>query len=162
SGAPETMLTTAESGYLLAGDATPTVYTTTTDFDARHRQLSVTGPRTDVVQVKTKTYFSDIDANPNRRGRLHSITDPSGNVTPFDDFDEFGTAHTAVDPNGVVKVRQTDPRGRVIASTSQAVLGVGGEASDYTTTFSFDGRDRLVRNVLPRGNGTANVYEDGT
>jgi RHS repeat-associated protein len=161
-GAPETVLTAAEAGYLLAGDATPTVYTTTQRFDARHRLLSVAGPRTDVVQVTTQTYYADADASANRRGRLQSVTDPSGNVSTFDDYDEYGTAHTMIDPNGVVTAKQTDARGRVVASISRAVPGAAGEASDYTTSFTFDGRDRLVKTVMPRGNGMAYGYEDGT
>ncbi|HEY6324756.1 MAG TPA: carboxypeptidase regulatory-like domain-containing protein, partial [Thermoanaerobaculia bacterium] len=56
----------------------------------------------------------------------------------------------------------TDARGRVVASISRAVAGIAGEASDYTTTFTFDGRDRLVKTVMPRGNGMAYGYEDGT
>jgi RHS repeat-associated protein len=162
SGAPETVLTRQEAGYLLASDAAATVYSTTTAFDGRHRQLSVSGPRADVTQVTSQSWFSDADANPNRRGRLQSITDPSGNVTRFDDYDEFGTARTMVDANGVVTARQTDARGRVVASTSRAVPGVAGESSDYTTIYTFDGRDRRVRTVLPRGNGMAYGYEDGT
>ncbi|HLX11141.1 MAG TPA: carboxypeptidase regulatory-like domain-containing protein, partial [Thermoanaerobaculia bacterium] len=162
SGTPETVLTAAEAGYLLAGDAAPTVYTTTRTFDARHRLLSTAGPRTDLVQVTTQGYYADTDATPDRRGRLQSVTDPSGNVATFDNYDDFGTALTAVDPNGVVTARQTDARGRIVASTSRAVPGVAGEGSDYTTTFTFDGRDRLVKAVLPRGNGMAYGYEDGT
>ncbi|HXO43320.1 MAG TPA: DUF6531 domain-containing protein, partial [Thermoanaerobaculia bacterium] len=162
AGTPETVLTTVESGYLLASDATPTVYTTPRTFDARHRQLSTAGPRTDIVQVTSQRYYADTDTTANRRGRLQSVTDPSGNVSTFDDYDQYGTALTAVDPNGVVTARQTDARGRVVASTSRALAGVGGEASDYTTTFTFDGRDRLVKTVMPRGNGMAYGYEDGT
>jgi RHS repeat-associated protein len=162
SGTPETVLTTAESGYLTAADGAPTVYTTTRTFDARHRLLSTAGPRTDVVQLTAQGYYADSDASPNRRGRLQSVTDASGNVTSFDNYDEYGSALTAVDPNGVVKARQTDARGRVVTSTSRAVPGVAGEASDYTATFTFDGRDRLVRTVMPGGNGMAYGYEDGT
>jgi RHS repeat-associated protein len=162
SGAPETVLTTAEAGYLLASDAAPTVYTTKRTFDARHRLLATSGPRTDVTQVMSQTYYADADATANRRGRLQSVTDASGNVSTFDNYDEYGAALTAVDPNGVTIARQTDAKGRVVASTSQAVAGVAGEASDYTTTFTFDGRDRLVKTVLPRGNGMAYGYEDGT
>jgi RHS repeat-associated protein len=160
--APETVITTAEAGYLLAGDGAPTVYTTTRTFDARHRLLSVAGPRTDVAQVTSQSYYADNDANANRRGRLQSATDASGNVSTFDDYDEYGMALTAVDPNGVVTARQTDARGRVVASTSKAVLRVAGETSDYTTSFTFDGRDRLTRTILPRGNRMAYGYEDGT
>jgi RHS repeat-associated protein len=162
AGAPETVLTTAEAGYLLAGDAAPTVYTTTRMFDARHRLLSTAGPRTDLVQVTSQSYYADTDATADRRGRIQSVTDPNGNISTFDSYDEFGTALTAVDPNSVVTARQTDGRGRVVANTSRAVAGVAGEASDYTTTFTFDGRDRLVKTVLPRGNGMAYGYEDGT
>jgi RHS repeat-associated protein len=162
SGTPETALTTAESGYLLANNAAPTVHTTTRTFDARHRLVSAAGPRTDVVQVTSQSYYTDTDATANRRGRLQSVTDPSGNVSTFDNYDEYRTALTAVDPNGVVTARQTDARGRVVTSTSRAAAGVAGEASDYTTTFTFDGRDRLVKTVLPRGNGMAYSYEDGT
>ena len=162
AGSPETVLTTAESGYLLPGDGAPTVYTTTRTFDARHRLVLTVGPRTDVAQVTTEAYYGDADATANRRGRLRSVTDPSGNVTGYDDYDEFGTALTVVDPNGVVTARQTDARGRVLVSTVKAVAGVAGEGSDYTTTTTFDGRDRLARTVLPRGNGLAYGYEDGT
>jgi YD repeat-containing protein len=105
SGAPETVLTTPESGYLLASDGAPTVYTTTRTFDARHRLLSTAGPRTDLVQVTSQSYYADTDATANRRDRIQSVTDPSGNVSTFDNYDEFGTALTAVDPNGVVTAR---------------------------------------------------------
>ncbi len=162
SGTPETTLTTAESGYLLATDAAPTVYTTTRTFDSRHRLLSTAGPRTDLVQVTSQSYYADTDATTYRRGRLQAVTDPSGNTSTFDNYDEFGTALTAVDPNGVVTAGQTDARGRVVASTSRAVAGIAGEASDYTTAFTFDGRDRLVKTALPHGNGMAYGYEDGT
>ena len=162
SGTPETVLTTAEAGYLVASDAAPTVYTTTRTFDGRHRLLSTAGPRTDVLQVLTQTYYPDTDANAHRRGRLASVTDPSGNVATFDNYDEYGSALTGVDPNGVVTARQSDGRGRVVASTSRAVPGAAGEGSDYTTTFTFDGRDRPIKTALPRGNGMAYGYEDGT
>ncbi len=42
------------------------------------------------------------------------------------------------------------------------MTGVAGEASDYTTIFTFDGRDRLVETLMPRGNAMAYGYEDGT
>jgi YD repeat-containing protein len=162
SGTPETVLTTAESGYLSANDGAPTVYTTTRTFDARHRPLAITGPRTDLVQVTSQAYYADTDATLDRRGRLSSVTDPSGNVTTFDSYNDYGTALTAVDPNGVVTARQADARGRVVASTLHAVPGVATESASYTTTFAFDGRDRLVRTTLPLGNGTSYGYEDGT
>lgn len=160
--ADEMALTTEASGFLTASDAAPTTYTTVTTFDTRHRVVAVDGPRTDVADVTRQSYYSDDDPDLARRGRLATTTDAVGLVTSLDDYDDFGTARETTDPNGVLTRRETDPRGRVSSSTSQAVPGVSGEGSDYTTRFVFDGRDRLVRTVLPRANSIAYGYEDGT
>jgi RHS repeat-associated protein len=158
----ETSLVTAESGFLTPGDAGPTTYTTTRAFDARHRLLSVTGPRTDLLQKTSYSYYPDADPSADRRGRVQAMTDPSGLVTTFDGYDEFGTARSATDPNGVATQRATDGRGRIVSQTVKAVPGNPAEAVDYTSAWSYDGRDRLLRTLLPRGNGTSFGYEDGT
>ncbi len=160
--ADETELTVAASGFLAASDASATTYTTVTSFDGDHRVVSVDGPRTDVADVTSQAYYPDDDPDLARRGRLATTTDAVGLGTTLDDYDDFGTARTMTDPNGVLTRRETDDRGRVTSSTSVAVPGVPGEKSDYTTRFVFDGRDRLVRTVLPRGNVVAYGYEDGT
>jgi RHS repeat-associated protein len=162
TGTPETVLTAAESGYLSPTDGSPTTYTTTSRFDARHRLLSTAGPRTDVAEVTTLAYYGDTDTDPNRRGRLASSTDAAGLTTGYDSYDEYGAARAVTDANGVVTALVTDPRGRVVSSTSRAVVGVPAEASDYTTRLVYDGRDRLAATTLPSGNATGYDYEDGT
>jgi RHS repeat-associated protein len=124
--------------------------------------MATDGPRTDVADVMTMAYYDDADPIASRRGRLARTTDATGLLTTFDDYDAFGTARRVTDPNGVVTLRQTDPRGRVVASTSKAVAGDPVEAADYVSTFTYDGRDRPVRTTLPRGNATAYGREDGT
>jgi YD repeat-containing protein len=160
--ANETVLSMTETGRLTAGDSSRTAYTATTTYDAQHRVLSVDGPRIDVADVTTYSYYSDTDPNLSLRGRLHTITDATSKVTTFEDYDGFGTARTVTDPNGVVTRRETDARGRIISTTSRAVPGDPNEGADYTSTRAFDARDRLIETVSPRGSKTDFAYEDGT
>ncbi|HZF07956.1 MAG TPA: carboxypeptidase regulatory-like domain-containing protein [Thermoanaerobaculia bacterium] len=162
TGTPETTLTAVESGFLSPSDAAPTPYTSTATFDARHRHVSANGPRTDVADVVTTAYYDDADPVADRRGRVARRTDATGLVTTFDGYDVFGTARTVTDPNGVVTTRETDGRGRLIRSTAKAVPGDASESADYVSTYTYDGRDRLLRTLLPRGNGMSYGYEDGT
>jgi RHS repeat-associated protein len=158
----ETVLSTTETGRLTAGDSASTAYTATTTYDARHRVVSTDGPRTDVADVTSYTYYSDTDPNLNLRGRLHTITDATSKVTAFEDYDGFGTARTVTDPDGVVTRRETDARGRVVSTTIRAVPGDPNESTDYTTTRTYDTRDRLTEVVSARGTKTDFAYEDGT
>jgi RHS repeat-associated protein len=162
SGPRESVLTVAESGFLTPSDAAPTTYTSATTFDARHRPVAFDGPRTDVADVTTIAYYDDADAVVDRRGRMARRTDAVGLATTADDYDAFGTARTVTDPNGIVTTRVTDSRGRIVRSTAKSVPGDANEAADYVTTFTYDGRDRLLKTVLPRGNAMAYGYEDGT
>ncbi|HEX9483976.1 MAG TPA: carboxypeptidase regulatory-like domain-containing protein, partial [Gemmatimonadaceae bacterium] len=162
TGALETTLTSTVSGYLRAGDSTPTTYTNTATFDVHHRPLNIDGPRTDVTDVVTRAYYADTDANLARRGRLQQMTDAVGLTVQFDNYDIYGTALLATDPNGVQTVQQTDARGRTVSRTVKAVAGDPRETTDYTTTSVFDGRDRLLSTTRPRANATTYGYEDGT
>ena len=162
TGTPETALTTIEQGFLQPGDTAATSYVRTATFDGRHRLLSTDGPRSDVADVTTQAYYGDADGVVNRRSRLSQVTDPVGLVTTFDNYDAFGTARNVTDSNGVLTIITTDARGRVVTSTSKAVTGDPNEATDYVTTFTYDGRDRLTRTTSPRGNAMAYTYEDGT
>jgi RHS repeat-associated protein len=158
----ETRLTVAEAGYLLPADTAPTVYTRSESYDTHHRPVTNDGPRTDVADVTVFRYYADTDADPNRRGRLRLVLDPVGLTTTYDDYDTFGTARKVTDANAVVTLRTTDPRGRTATSTVKAVAGDPNEATDYVTVHTWDGRDRLTRTLLPRGNVTTYGYEDGT
>jgi len=158
----DTILTETRTGYLRSTDSAPVTYTKTTTFDARHRVVSEDGPRTDVSDVATRTWFADNDANPNRRGREQTSRDGAGLTTSFDDYDVYGTPRTTIDPNGVQTLIVTDARGRRTSVTSKAVAGDASESSDYVMTFTFDSRDRLLSSRNARGLVRRAVYEDGT
>ncbi|KAA0256407.1 MAG: RHS repeat protein [Acidobacteria bacterium] len=119
------------------------------------------GPRTDAADVTTYEYYGTGDT-PSRRGRPSHLTDPAGNVTTYDDYDDFGTARHTTDPNGVVTDLVSDGRGRVTRRISRKPVDDPDEPADYVTMYAFDGRDRLTSTTLPRGNVISYGYEDGT
>ena len=164
SGTPETTLTTTLSGYLKPADSSPTIYTSTTLFDAKHRRTQTSGPATN--QKSTFAYYGDADATLNRRGRLQTsavYTSASAHLdTTFDTYDVFGTAKKVVDPNAVETSRTTDRKGRVLTVVSKKPASDANEPADYTTTDTFDTRDRLTDLALPIGNKIHYGYEDGT
>lgn len=156
--AGETVLTTTEVGSV-PGAGTESHLTTQT-FDARHRVLSVDGPRAGTVDVTTYAYFPDAPGTSNG-GRLQSVTDAVGLVTTLANYDVYGSARTTTDANGVTIELVSDARGRTISRTMKALSG-DPEPSDYVTTYVYDTRDRLARLTFPRGNGIRYAYEDGT
>ncbi|MCP3996969.1 MAG: hypothetical protein GY722_18195 [bacterium] len=83
------------------------------DYDARGRLELADGPRVDVVDTTTYAYYSDTDPDPNRRGRLQSITDALGHVTQFDGYDLFGNVGSIVDQNDVETVYTYDDGDRI-------------------------------------------------
>ena len=156
--AGETVLTITDTG-AIPGVGTQT-YTSTQTFDAKHRLLSVNGPRAGTIDVTSYGYFADTPISADT-GRLHTVTDPVGLVTTFENYDVYGTARKTTDPNGVITELVTDPRGRATSRTVKAVAG-DPEPADYVTGYTYDTRDRLTRMTHPRGNAVAYVYEDGT
>jgi YD repeat-containing protein len=157
----ERTLTETTTGRLISGGATA-AYSTITTFDARHRITQIDGPRTDVADVETRTYYPDDDPDLIRRGRLQSVTAAAGLTTTYDNYDIFGNARRIVDPNGVVTTVVTDARGRGTTTTSEAVAGDANETAAYTSGNAWDSRDRMTRTTTPRGTATAYEYEPGT
>jgi RHS repeat-associated protein len=160
----ENQLTTTTVGYLSPTGVQAT-YQTITSYDPSHHPTSVSGPRTN--QLTSLAYYSNADVTTNRRGRLQSQTvtvsaAPSSLTTTFDNYDLYGTARSMVDPNAVETQRTTDGRGRVLTVVEKKPSGDANEPPDYTTTYTFDTRDRLTQVQRPAGNLTRYRYEDGT
>ncbi|MCU1349856.1 MAG: repeat protein [Acidobacteria bacterium] len=156
----ETLLTLSVTGRL-PSNPSPVTYTSTATYDARHRLTQLQGPRTDVATVSTYVRYGDLDSDLNRRSRLQSTTDAAGLTTTYENYDLFGTPGKVTDANGVVTLRSTDGRGRVVTEMNQAVSGDANETADYTRGYLYDSRDRLTRTSDARGFATQYAYEDG-
>jgi RHS repeat-associated protein len=149
-------------------------------YDSYGRMLTSDGPRTDVSDVATYTYYTC--ATGFECGQVRTVTDAAGNVTTYNTYNAHGQPLTITDPNGVLTTLSYDTRQRLLSRS------VGGETTSLsyyptgllntvtlpdssTLTYSYDGAHRLtqisdalgnkiVYTLDARGNRTAeNTYD---
>ena len=161
-GKPEERVTTLNydpaSGNLLSKEIKDTAsnktrtwtytYTTSADNTLVNLLKTVDGPRTDVSDVTTYTYYSadDTTATPPkyRRGDLWKITNALNHTTTLTAYDGNGRPLTIIDPNTVTTTLTYWPRGWLKSKT------VGSK----TTSYDYDNVGQLpghpARQQLPR------------
>lgn len=135
------------SGFAAAVTGTPRTWTFT--YNQYGQVLTANGPRTDVADITTTTYYDAIDPDMSKRGNLATTTNALGHVTQITAYDLNGNPLTIIDPNGVTTTLTYDLRQRL---TSRSV---GGE----TTTYTYDAVGQLLKVTLPDGSYTANTYD---
>jgi YD repeat-containing protein len=118
-------------------------------YNANGRVLTVDGPRTDVSDLTTFTYYADDDVDILRRGYVATIADPAGHVTKIDAYDAFGGVASSTDPNGLTTTTTIDARGRVLSRS------VGTQA----TTHTYDAAGNVVATLFPDGTARAFTYD---
>lgn len=87
-------------------------------------------------------------------GDLQSITNATGHVTQFTQYDRAGRVRQMTDPNGVVTNITYTPRGWV---SSTAATPPGGTAR--TTTYTYDNAGQLTGANLPDGTTLGYSYD---
>jgi RHS repeat-associated protein len=124
------------------------------------RQLkSVDGPRTDVTDVTTYTYYPDTDQSGcfsppagtcHRKGALWKTMNALGQVTEITRYDGAGRATRIKDINGVFTDMAYDDRGRLL---SRKVRGPndGVETDDAITSYVHDDRGNTTQITQPDG-----------
>lgn len=123
--------------------------TWTYTYNSYGQALTSDGPRTDVSDLTTYTYYASNDADLGKRGNLATVTDALGHVTSITSYNANGRPLTIVDPNGLTTTLTYDARGRM---TSRSV---GGETTDYT----YDGVGQLTLVTLPDNSTLAYTYD---
>jgi len=166
-------LTETVTGYTSSGPGAPlTSRITTTTYDATGRVLSIDGPRGDVTDVTTFSYYTNTETTVANRNRLKQQVDAVGVTTTFDLYHPLGgvdtqTAHKgtlATDADVVTKFGY-DVRGRLTTRTLKATPATSEQ--DLITTNAYDPRGRLTSTAVNAGTSPATtktlyVYEDGT
>ena len=112
--------------------------------------LTANGPRTDVADVTTYTYYANDDADLGKRGNVETITDAAGNVTTITAYNVHGQPTSMTDANGLVTTMTYDARLRLTSRN------VGGEITGY----QYDGVGQLTKVTLPDGSFLAYTYDD--
>jgi RHS repeat-associated protein len=132
---------------------------------------TVTGPRTDLTQTTTYSYYTTSSATncgtPGaacyQPGDLYQITDPLGHVTTIASYDADGRITRITDANGINTDMTYTPRGwlssRIVggATTSLTYMPYGEvqtvtDPDGVTTTFGYDLAHRLNKITDAQGN----------
>lgn len=124
-------------GFGATASGSPRVWTYT--YDSSGQVLTMNGPRTDVADVSTYTYYAANDADFGKRGNVASITNAASHATQVTSYDAHGKPLTIVDPNGLTTTLAYDSRQRLTSRT------VGGE----TTTYTYDDAGQLTKVTMP-------------
>ncbi|MCX7072198.1 MAG: hypothetical protein NTW01_14560 [Gammaproteobacteria bacterium] len=123
---------------------------------------SVDGPRTDVADTTTISYYPVTEGD-SRSGRIHQVTNALGHVTTYDLYDADGHALRMTDPNGVVSIFAYTARGKVasiqVASEIRTfdywptgLLKKISLPSGQSYTYSYNAAHHLIGVVDPDGN----------
>lgn len=125
------------------GESRTTSYSYTSAADGTLPNLIKTldGPRTDVADITTYSYY------PN--GDLQTITNALGHVTQITQYDGNGRPLSLTDPNGLTTTLSYTPRGWL------KTRSLGSE----TTTYHYDNVGQLIGVDLPNGQSTVYSYD---
>jgi RHS repeat-associated protein len=148
----ETALDYDTDGNLLELEVTDTgtseARVTTWTYDGYGRVLTADGPRTDVDDETTYTYYTC--GTGYECGQLETVTDALDHVTTFDSYNAHGQPLEITDPNGVLTTLTYDLRQRL---TSRTVAG-------EETAFEYWPTGLLKKVTLPDSSFVLYTYDD--
>jgi RHS repeat-associated protein len=126
---------------------TSTSRTWTYTYNSFGQVLTSDGPRTDVSDITTYTYYACTTGY--QCGQIATITNAAGHVTTYNTYNAHGQPLTITDPNGVVTTLTYDARQRL---TSRSV---GSEL----TSFTYWPTGLLKKATLPDGSYLEYTYD---
>ena len=129
---PTSMVT---SGF--RADGTPVSSALTIGYGATGRPESVDGPRTDVSDTATVTYWGCTTGG--KCGQVASVRNALGQTTTYDDYDAGGLLKQTTSPAGVVTRYGYDTRGRI---ASVVATGAGLSSS---WSAGYDAAERMTQ-----------------
>lgn len=129
--------------------ATTITYTYSGTVDGLVLAKVIDGPRTDVSDVTTITYYPESDTCLGCRGQVKTITNALGQLTQYTSYNVHGQLLNSIDPNGVVTTYTYDARQRLTSRT------IGSE----TTGFTFDAAGQVTKLTLPDNSSLNYSYD---
>jgi RHS repeat-associated protein len=130
--------------------------------------LTVDGPRTDVADVTTRSYYLITDEGGcgvaggacHRKGDLFRVTDALGHASVVASYDKSGRPTRWVDANGVVTDVTYGPRGWLATRTVRAKADGNASTDDAVTTLTYEPTGALKSVTDPDGVVTVFSYDD--
>lgn len=158
-------------GYTPSGVAVSRAVALTYGADGQVTEID--GPRTDVSDVTTLTYYDCTTGAV--CGQLESVTNALSQVTMYDSYSDDGRVTQVTDPNGLVTTIEYDDRGRVTAieetppsgparTTSYEYNAAGNvtsatRADGFELTYTYDAAQQLTRVTDNNGNYVEYDYD---
>ncbi len=141
------------TGFAATPDGQPRTWTYT--YNAAGQPLVVDGPRSDVADVTTNTYYASNDPSGNyRAGDLATTTNALGQTVQFTHYDGAGRLKRMVDPNGLETLLDYWPRGWPKSRI------VGNATAGYeTTSYSYDAAGQLTGTAMTDGSSVGYRYD---
>lgn len=133
---------------------------------ASGRISAVDGPRDDVADVTTYSYYSTTDETGcdsggacHRAGDLWKVTTPLGQAIEYVRYDRAGRPTRLVNTDGVASDLAYNTRGWLV---SRKLRGPdeGSEADDAITTLAYDAAGNVIQVVQPDGSSMLFEYDD--
>jgi YD repeat-containing protein len=124
-------------------------------YNALGQVLTANGPRTDVPDITTYTYYPDTDPVLGNRGNIKDITNPLGQKTIFNGYDGNGRLTQMTAPNGVVTTMAYTPRGWLKTLTVKD----SANALVQTTSYGYDPTGLLKTVTAPDGSVLTYGYD---
>jgi YD repeat-containing protein len=137
--------TDANGAQAFSATVTGTARTWTYTYNNVGQVLTVTGPRTDVVDRTTFTYDTS--------GNLVTITNAKNQATTLSNYDANGKVGRITDPNGVITDLTYSRRGWLLSR----IVTTGGTSK--TTAYDYDGVGQLIKVTLPDASTVAYTYD---
>ena len=140
------LLSQQQSGF---SEANPIGSTTRYTYTNSGQIATVDGPRSDVNDVTSFTYYANEAGQGNNRGNLHTVTDALGHTTTFSGYNAFGQAETVTDANGQVNTRVYNANGLLTSATTARL----------TTAYTYNAAGQLLTVTLPGSKVIAYSYK---
>ncbi|MBI1907044.1 MAG: RHS repeat protein [Rhodocyclales bacterium] len=118
-------------------------------YNAYGQVLTTDGPRTDVADTTTMTYYPANDPVIANRGHVATVINALGHVTQYGAYDLNGNPLSIINPNGEITTLAYDARQRLTRRTQGA----------KSTYYGYDAAGQLKQVNLPDG-GTLNYTYD--
>ncbi|PID71905.1 MAG: hypothetical protein CSA31_00315, partial [Desulfobulbus propionicus] len=143
--------TRTENGWLDA--TTPMSRTTTYEYTDYGQISSIDGPREDVTDVTTFTYYPNTAEEGLNRGFLHTVINSLGHTVTYSEYNAHGKPERIVDANSIVTVLDYDDvSGNLLTQTT----------GSRTVSYEYDHAGRLDLITMSPGNRVLDYVYDST
>jgi len=120
--------------------------------------LTATGPRTDLTQTTTYSYYLT-DSATSHHGDLKSVTDALGHTSTVASYDGAGRIARRIDPNGVITDYGYNPRGWLVTRIVRANSNGTPSSNDATTTIAYTAYGAVASVIDPDNVTTSYAYD---